>query len=303
MSSLGFIVDTRDKQKKDSVSQVITGSIRRKQIVHNESKNAIKSRDSANQLALVIGINYNGTRDQLRGCINDGNNIISLLKSKAGFTDSQIIFMNDNLPSSSPLFPTRQKILAQMALVVNRARNESIDNVWVSYSGHGSRVRDTNREEKDGFDETICPVDYASAGMITDDTLYSTLISPMPKQTRIVSLFDSCRSGTVLDLPYTLNSSSIDFTNTLSTSFNTRVNALCNVLMLSGCRDDQLSYETWYNSAAAGALTANVCQILTNSPDLKCIDLLLAIRRNLEVVQQPLISSSTLSQLEQKFLF
>lgn len=37
--------------------------------------------------------------------------------------------------------------------------------------GHGGSVRDTNGDEADNMDETIVPMDYTSAGQITDDVI------------------------------------------------------------------------------------------------------------------------------------
>ena len=45
-------------------------------------------------------------------------------------------------------------------------------------------------------------LDYAKAGQIRDDDVFSTLIAPMPKGVIMTSVFDCCHSGTVLDLPY-----------------------------------------------------------------------------------------------------
>ena len=36
------------------------------------------------------------------------------------------------------------------------------DVVFVHYSGHGGRVRDTSGDEEDGYDETLIPVDFRS---------------------------------------------------------------------------------------------------------------------------------------------
>lgn len=57
-------------------------------------------------------------------------------------------------------------------------------------------------DEDDGYDETLIPVDYASAGQIRDDDLYESLVSAMPEGSTLVSLMDCCHSATVLDLPY-----------------------------------------------------------------------------------------------------
>ena len=39
------------------------------------------------------------------------------------------------------------------------------DSLFFHYSGHGSQTYDSDGDEVDGNDETICPVDYNSAGM------------------------------------------------------------------------------------------------------------------------------------------
>jgi Caspase domain len=64
-------------------------------------------------------------------------------------------------------------------------------------------VRDDDRgEEEDGYDETIVPVDYDSAGQIRDDDLYQSLVCALPSGAHLVALMDCCHSGSVLDLPY-----------------------------------------------------------------------------------------------------
>jgi len=40
------------------------------------------------------------------------------------------------------------------------------DAVFCHYSGHGAKLRDDDGDEKDGYDETLVPVDYKSGGMI-----------------------------------------------------------------------------------------------------------------------------------------
>lgn len=53
-----------------------------------------------------------------------------------------------------------------------------------------------------GWDETILPVDYKSAGHILDDDLYIYLVQPLVKGAQLTAIFDSCHSGTALDLPF-----------------------------------------------------------------------------------------------------
>jgi hypothetical protein len=67
---------------------------------------------------------------------------------------------------------------------------ESDDMLFLTYSGHGSRVPDKNADEEDRFDETWCLFDR----QIVDDELY-TLWSKFKPGVRIFILSDSCHSG------------------------------------------------------------------------------------------------------------
>lgn len=76
------------------------------------------------------------------------------------------------------------------------------DSLMFYYAGHGSRVRDVNGDEIDGYDEALCPVDYRQAGMIIDDDINATIVAPLPHGVTLHSVIDTCFSGTVLDLPF-----------------------------------------------------------------------------------------------------
>jgi hypothetical protein len=65
------------------------------------------------------------------------------------------------------------------------------------YSGHGTQVTDT-ADETDKLDECIVPCDYATAGFITDDEI-NAICKPLKGVG--LAVFDSCRSGTIMDLP------------------------------------------------------------------------------------------------------
>lgn len=65
-------------------------------------------------------------------------------------------------------------------------------------TGHGTKLRDDDRgEEADGYDEALCPRDFASAGMLRDDDLYDILVKGCPDGVHMVSLMDCCHSGTL----------------------------------------------------------------------------------------------------------
>lgn len=64
-------------------------------------------------------------------------------------------------------------------------------------------MKDDDGDEEDGFDETLIPVDYTTAGQIRDDVVYAELVGRMPEGSTLTCLMDCCHSGSVLDLPYT----------------------------------------------------------------------------------------------------
>lgn len=64
------------------------------------------------------------------------------------------------------------------------------------YSGHGTFVADTNGDEPDGRDECIVPVDYATAGPMTDDSLRK-LYASFGKDSHLLLIMDCCHSGSI----------------------------------------------------------------------------------------------------------
>src|SRR5690606_31637133 len=52
------------------------------------------------------------------------------------------------------------------------------------------------------YDEVIYPVDYKSAGHIVDDHMHHILVRSLKPGVRLTAIFDSCHSGSALDLPY-----------------------------------------------------------------------------------------------------
>lgn len=181
--------------------------------------------------ALVIGINYIGTTVELKGCINDANNVVTYLTTKCGYLPTNIKVLTDN----GPLKPNSLNIDVEITRLVNRAIYNGATELFLSYSGHGTYVRDLNGDEKDGRDECIVPLDYKRKGFIKDDRLNQILLK-MPIRCKMYCLFDSCFSGTVLDLtsPPGVNG---------------------NIVMISGCMDHQTSSESLINGSWSGAMT------------------------------------------------
>ena len=63
-------------------------------------------------------------------------------------------------------------------------------------------MEDDDDDEVDGYDEALCPLDYEKAGKIVDDMINDILVKPLPRGTKLHAIIDTCKSGTVLDLPF-----------------------------------------------------------------------------------------------------
>jgi len=147
--------------------------------------------------AVMIGINYVGQEGELAGCHNDVLNMKEYLMDIHEFEEENMtILMDDGVHPD----PTRDNIMYAYRKIV--AESQAGDVVYLHYSGHGGKLRDDGNDEEDGYDETLIPLDYQSAGQIRDDDLLRTLVIPMQEGVFVTSVMDCCHSGTVLDLPY-----------------------------------------------------------------------------------------------------
>ncbi|KAF5367495.1 hypothetical protein D9758_003743 [Tetrapyrgos nigripes] len=149
--------------------------------------------------ALCIGINYFGQDGELRGCINDARNIQQFLSSQYGYKLEDIVMLTDDQQDWRKM-PTRQNIIDAMQWLVRGAAPN--DSLFFHYSGHGGQTKDTDGDEDDGFDEVIYPVDHKEAGHLVDDIMHEIMVKSLPAGCRLTAIFDSCHSGTSLDLPY-----------------------------------------------------------------------------------------------------
>merc|ERR1712070_163908 len=97
--------------------------------------------------------------------------------------------------------PTRANITNNLRWLAQDARPGDV--LFLSFSGHGAQAEDPHGYEEDGMNETILPVDFERAGMMSDDELRDLVLLPLPEGTRLTAVMDCCHSGTGLDLPFT----------------------------------------------------------------------------------------------------
>jgi hypothetical protein len=140
----------------------------------------------------LFGINYVRQRKelQLNGCHTDVESVHVFLKS-LGYT---IVETFTDAVTDGPV--KRASILETLETIVKQTHDMKMEEVFLHFSGHGSNQMDFSRDERDGLDECIVPVDYGVAGMISDDLLISYFKRIHPR-TRVICLFDCCHSGTI----------------------------------------------------------------------------------------------------------
>ena len=196
--------------------------------------------------ALLIGINYIGTKVRLTGCINDITNISKVLRK-----------FNYNclcLTDRTPLKPTKKNIIEQLKLLVSNA--EAGDTLIFYYCGHGSRIKDTDNDEVDKLDEVFVPLDYLKEGIITDDELFSLI--KIKNDVKFYGFTDCCHSGTICDLKYNLvpncklkkgivpksiEYNRNDWTDDFTKSLTLKEKPEGMIFFISGCKDNQVSVE------------------------------------------------------------
>jgi len=254
--------------------------------IQNLSYNAITP--GKNKNALVIGINYNGTKNQLYGCINDANSICSLLTS-VGFQNIKLLTDNTSIK------PTKNNIIDEFTNLLINANSGDV--IFFFYSGHGSYTKDINNEEITGNDQMIVPCDL---NLILDDELKSIINKNLKNNVTLISMFDSCFSESVLDLKYqyldSLNNN--DFTEN-----NNQTDTTGNVIMISGCSDVQTSADATINEKNQGALTWAFLEIFNTQKNLTWKQLLEGMRhllKNNNFEQIPQLSSGKFIDINTK---
>ena len=243
--------------------------------------------------ALIIGINYVGTSKQINGCINDANSIKKYL-TEHNFTIKM-------LTDETPVKPTKTNILNEIKELLEKSNKN--DTLFIFYSGHGSSTLDRNGDELDGNDELIIPLDF---NYIKDDELKTLINTYGNPDTNIIALFDSCNSGTALDLRYQINDNITknNITKNNITENDKNTETPCNTLLISGCRDDQFSIETIVNDKVQGLMTWSFLEVVRNNKEISCVNLLKAMREllKLKTNQIPQLSSGRFCNPDNNFL-
>ncbi|KAA8539732.1 hypothetical protein F0562_026424 [Nyssa sinensis] len=193
-----------------------------------------------NKKALICGISYRYSRHELKGLLTEEE------------TDPYRL-------------PTKQNM--RMALYWLVQGCQPGDSLLFHYSGHGSQQRNYTGDEVDGYDETLCPLDFETQGMIVDDEINATIVKPLPRGVKLHAIVDACHSGTVLDLPFLCRmdrSGRYVWEDHRPRSGMWKGTSGGEVISFSGCDDHQTSADTAALSrvTSTGAMTFSFIQAI-----------------------------------------
>ena len=249
---------------------------------------AVNKSNIQNKKALLIGINYLNTSYELSGCIDDTNKMQTLLTSY-GFNDIKI------LTDLTPVKPTKSNILNEIKNLITSSK--SGDLLFLYYSGHGSYTYDRNGDETDKRDEMLVSLD---ALPVLDDELKTILQNHLSREVTIIGMFDSCHSGSILDLKFNYLDS-----NNYDKYFENDKISECqgNVIMISGCMDSQTSSEALIENKIQGALTWSFIDCLNRTPNSSWREILKSTRDLLKTngfSQIPQLSTDSFYDIDSK---
>lgn len=243
----------------------------------NSRKKPSKGNVKANPLgyALTVGLNkvdaysYGGWSGPLNACENDARHLARMLSEK-GYNTTTVLTKS----------ATSENVLDWLETTSRVAKAGDI--VVVTSSSHGGQTPDTDGNEADGLDETICLYDR----QLIDDELDAAWAMFCPG-VRLFFVSDSCHSGTVaraigtpsahvtlLDgsraMPPDIAARDYrDRANTYRTAKDaarSRKPIVANLLAFGACQDNQTAMDGPVNGAFTGALLTAIRLAPTDNP-------------------------------------
>jgi hypothetical protein len=226
--------------------------------------------------AFLCGINYTGSSQPLNGCINDIKNINNFIVKNCGYNSSNIKIITDE--ANMPTKPTKQNMEAGFSWLIKDCK--AGDTLLFYYSGHGATLRDRSGDESDGLDNVLVPLDYEKNGVITDDWIFTNVISKLPAGVTLWAFTDCCHSGTMLDLQFNLQAKCVykgpsfkngivykeaDWTNQYIMNNENSKPTVADVYLFSGCLDPQTAADATIRNQSQGAFTSCFLEFLNRN--------------------------------------
>ncbi|XP_031384275.1 metacaspase-1-like isoform X1 [Punica granatum] len=220
--------------------------------------------------AVLCGVTYRKRKYKLKGTLNDVKAMKQLLMERFGFVEESIRILTEEEKDQRRI-PTKKNIQEALDWLVQDSW--SGDSLVFYFSGHGLRVpENTEGDELDGFDETICPVDFTKEGMILDDEINSRIVRPLKEGVTLHAIVDSCHSGTILDLPNVYDYKLGKWSDNRPPSGATKGTMGGLAISLSACADAEIAADTSaltgkiVSGAMSGAMTYSFVDAVRKNP-------------------------------------
>lgn len=219
--------------------------------------------------ALCVGINnYPGNDNDLLGAVPDANDWGQALKHR-GFQVTTI------LDSQAK----KNKIVNNINNLIQLSKKNDI--AVFAFSGHGTWIPDRNHDEIDGKDECLCSWDTLTTGVVISDDELAIMFSRIKPGVKFTFISDSCHSGTLTRefVPVIKNGKAKYLPGAKFLKPKELKKAAAYVdkpvikkaivnkcLLLSGCKDNEYSWDAYINGKYNGAFSRTALDCLNQNP-------------------------------------
>lgn len=186
--------------------------------------------------AVLIGINYTGTKRELKGCVNDVNLIKDMLIKHFQYKESNITVLLNNEANKVNILNKFKE------LFINSEEN---DKLFFSFSGHGYLLNDFVNHKNLTNDDVIISFDMQT---IYKKELGDIMYNYMKNECNLFMIYDSCHSGGLFESLKNDKKRMISF--------------------LSGCQKNQKSLDIYFDDKYNGVTTYYMVEILSNNNNL-----------------------------------
>lgn len=140
---------------------------------------------------IKVGINAYGGGASLQGCVNDILDFEE--KSKLMLAPPTVTYRLFDKDATGKNIRKVFDEAVKASMFSTKDARRSPSTVIFQYSGHGTYIKDKNKDEKSGIDGAIVPVDYSKNGVILDDEIGR--FADRLKPAKLIILLDSCFAG------------------------------------------------------------------------------------------------------------
>ncbi|CAN6687205.1 unnamed protein product [Malus baccata var. baccata] len=173
-------LQTKESSRNNSSSTSSSGRNSFKQFYTGTGMPMLPSGSRPNKRALLCGLTCKHLKYNLKGIHNDVMNMEDLLIKTLGFPANCIRILSEDDPLDLERIPTKKNIENSLKWLVEDCQRG--DSLVFYFLGHGLRQSDFKDDELDGFDETICPVDFMKERIVLDNDINETIVRPLKEE-------------------------------------------------------------------------------------------------------------------------